>query len=123
MYVKYQNKYMMKAAMRNLVFCTILLFTTISCNTSEKESILNVTVASETVLRKVVPSQEETEHMVITGLSTQTLYLPFGGIENFEYEKGYEYKLLVQKSYIKNPPMDSGNERYTLVEILSKEKK
>ena len=82
-----------------------------------------MTVASETVLRKVVPSQEETEHMVITGLSTQTLYLPFGGIENFEYEKGYEYKLLVQKSYIKNPPMDSGNERYTLVEILSKEKK
>lgn len=114
----------MKTKMRSLLACIILLLTISSCDDdSEKESTLNVTVASETVLRPVVPSQEEAEHMVITNDSKQTLYLPIGGIENFEYEKGFEYKLLVKRRNIKQPPLDSGSAVYSLIEILSKEKK
>lgn len=114
----------MKTKMKSLLTCIILLLTISSCDKdSEKESTLNLTVASETVLRTVVPSQEEGEHMVITDDSKQTLYLPIGSIENFEYEKGFEYKLLVKKRNIKNAPLDSGSAVYTLIEILSKEKK
>ncbi len=43
-------------------------------------------------------------------------------IEGFEYEEGYNYKLEVAVSHIKNPPVDGSSLRYTLIKISSKEK-
>jgi len=40
----------------------------------------------------------------------------------FYYEKGFEYKLSVKKKLQKDPPQDSGNVIYILIEVLSKEK-
>ena len=113
----------MKTQIKSILTCIVLLLMISSCDKDETESTLTLTVASETVLKAIVPSQEESEHMVITGDSRQTIYLPIGSIENFEYEKGFEYKLLVRKRNLKNPPQDSGSAIYTLIEILSKEKK
>ncbi|MFV0588038.1 DUF4377 domain-containing protein [Bacteroides reticulotermitis] len=113
----------MKAQIKSILTCIILLLMVSSCDKDETEGTLTLTVASETVLKAIVPNQEESEHMVITGDSRQTIYLPIGSIENFVYEKGFEYKLLVRKRNLKNPPQDSGSAIYTLIEILSKEKK
>ncbi len=43
-------------------------------------------------------------------------------IEGFTYEPGYEYKLLVKREPIKNPPADGASLRYTLVDMLEKNK-
>lgn len=46
---------------------------------------------------------------------------PFSGIEDFEYIRGYEYVLKVEKTHIAEPPMDAPSIRYRLVEIISQE--
>ena len=41
-------------------------------------------------------------------------------IDGFEFQSGYEYKLKVQVTEIKNPPADASSLKYSLVEILEK---
>lgn len=48
--------------------------------------------------------------------------LSFQGISNFDYEKGYEYALLVEKRTLITPPADGSNIAYKLMEILSNAK-
>lgn len=45
------------------------------------------------------------------------------GINNFEYEPGYEYKIRAKLVNIDNPPEDSFDKKYICSEILSKIKK
>lgn len=54
--------------------------------------------------------------------SDSWLVKPFGLIEGFEYEKGYEYELLVRKTTLANPPADGSNISYKLIKILSQNK-
>lgn len=42
------------------------------------------------------------------------------GINGFNYEKGYKYLLKVEKTLLVNPPQDSYNVKYRLIEIISK---
>lgn len=44
-------------------------------------------------------------------------------IDGFTYESGYEYKIIVKAVNIPNPPMDGPSRKYSLVSLLSKEKK
>ncbi len=113
----------MKTQIKSILACIALLLMITSCDKDEIENTLTLTVSPETVLRTTVPGQEESEYMEIIDDSEQTLYLPIGSIENFEYEKGFEYKVLVKKRNLENPPQDSVDAVYTLIEILSKEKK
>lgn len=48
--------------------------------------------------------------------------LGFQGISDFDYEKGYEYTLLVEKRTLINPPADGSNIAYKLMEILANAK-
>lgn len=45
------------------------------------------------------------------------------GIEGFEYEPGYEYIIEAQRHYRENPAADQSTIYYSLMRILSKEKK
>ncbi|MCC8087712.1 MAG: DUF4377 domain-containing protein [Rikenellaceae bacterium] len=47
----------------------------------------------------------------------------YSGIEDFEYEPGYEYVILITKETDENPPADRSTVRYKLHKIVSKEKK
>lgn len=42
------------------------------------------------------------------------------GIMGFEYEKGYQYQLKVEKTILSNPPADSSCVEYRLIEVISK---
>ena len=43
----------------------------------------------------------------------------YSTIEGFEYEPGYDYELLVEKTPIANPPADASSLRWTLLEVVS----
>lgn len=47
----------------------------------------------------------------------------YGNIEGFEYEPGYEYVLEVKTEKVENPPADASSLKYSLVKIVSREKK
>lgn len=44
----------------------------------------------------------------------------YDAIEGFEYEPGFEYELLVEKTDVENPPADASSIQYTLIEEVSK---
>lgn len=44
-------------------------------------------------------------------------------ISNFDYEPGYEYRILVRVNKIKTPGIDQHPYLYTLIKLISKEKK
>ncbi|MBV8254570.1 MAG: META domain-containing protein [Chitinophaga sp.] len=46
----------------------------------------------------------------------------YSNIQGFKYVPGYEYKLLVLVTPVKNPPADAPNVRYTLKKMLMKKK-
>lgn len=41
---------------------------------------------------------------------------------DFEYERGYEYKLRVKKIWMQNPPQDASRIRYEFIEMISQKK-
>ncbi|MDO4497971.1 MAG: DUF4377 domain-containing protein [Bacteroidales bacterium] len=41
-------------------------------------------------------------------------------MQDFTYDKGFDYELLVQKTTYANPPADGGSYSYKLIEIISK---
>lgn len=43
----------------------------------------------------------------------------YSPIEKWQYQWGHDYKLLVKKTTVKNPPMDGSSLRYELVKVLS----
>lgn len=47
--------------------------------------------------------------------------LAFCGIQGFEYEKGYEYDLRVNKTTLANPPADGSIYKYQLVRVVEKD--
>jgi len=46
----------------------------------------------------------------------------YTNIQGFHYQPGYQYKLLVTVSSIKNPPADGSSLKYTLKKVMSKKK-
>lgn len=71
-----------------------------------------------------------------TGVEPQTCYLVqqdqkvgtdewnyfYDQIEGFDYEEGFIYTLKVRITPVANPPADGSDRKYTLLEVLSKEK-
>ena len=55
-------------------------------------------------------------------LNTDTWHNFYSSIEGFTYEPGYIYALSVKKETIQNPLQDASSFKYSLQEILSKEK-
>lgn len=45
----------------------------------------------------------------------------FGEIAGFEYVRGFEYHLKIEKTHLIDPPQDAPSVRYKLIEILSEE--
>ena len=44
-------------------------------------------------------------------------------VKGFEHEPGYEYVIVVKATVIPNPPADASARKYSLVRVISKEKK
>jgi hypothetical protein len=44
----------------------------------------------------------------------------YDGIENFTYEPGFHYELLVRQRTLRNPPQDSSSREWRLIAVVSK---
>ena len=44
-------------------------------------------------------------------------------VKGFEHQPGYEYEIVVKATVIPNPPADASARKYSLVRVISKEKK
>ena len=55
------------------------------------------------------------------GKSTWERELAF--VSGFEHEAGYEYEIVVKATVIPNPPADASAWKYSLVKVISKEKR
>lgn len=64
-----------------------------------------------------------TECFLIKKENVQSWELFYDFISGFEYETGFEYKLLVKREVLKNPPMDPPSVTYHVVQLVSKEQK
>jgi hypothetical protein len=103
-----------------VIFLSVLIpfyfFT--SCTDDELEPYSKVlAIASE-----IVEEDEGNAYWVkVDGSSTwQMMHTP---IANFDHEEGYEYTVEVSVKKIKDPGADQSSNQYTLVRIISKEKK
>jgi hypothetical protein len=113
---------------RNLflvLFVAALAMINVSCEKDKNEGeFVVLLVASE---RPVVPGGEHfmdghPKYWIQREGDTKWGYL-YNYIVNFDYEEGYEYFIEVCITKLENPPVDVLPSRYTLVEIISKEKK
>lgn len=47
----------------------------------------------------------------------------YSSIAGFNYEEGFEYKILISEKEIENPPQDASSKEYTLIKVISKVEK
>ncbi|GHV13412.1 hypothetical protein FACS1894169_00440 [Bacteroidia bacterium] len=81
---------------------------------------MDVIIPSGTVMRPVVPSSVNIEHIVLKDQDGSIIdYLHPEAIEGFEYTKGFEYVLRLKRTTIDNPPADGSCYSYSLIKILS----
>lgn len=101
------------------IFFAILLF---SCNENSKtNSEKTLIIASKKADCIGVAPQE---CLLIKEDNTQKdWHFFYDQIKGFNYENGFEYKILVHTESLKNIPQDASSISYTLVKIISKEKK
>lgn len=115
----------MKTARIVILFFALLSF--VACDSNDevidKTEQIILYVSAETGTYQNVPDNNYVEGMRIKEKGEfQWICVSFQEISGFTFENGYEYELLVNKIIVANPPADSGNVRYQLIEVLKKEK-
>lgn len=112
-----------------IAFLLSLLFVSCLRDDEAKDSVrkVTVTVASETVLKPYLNYQSdgknEREYILVTFGKNDIRHLLPTEINGFQHEKGFQYQLKIEEKTLAHPPMDGNDRRYSLIEILSKEKK
>lgn len=86
-----------------------------------KVEMIKMDVSAETKTVSLPDSPQPIEYFLAKE-EKESEYSTFGFLEirGFQYEKGYEYKLLVEKTILINPPADGSAVIYRLIEVLSK---
>ncbi|MBC3540176.1 DUF4377 domain-containing protein [Rufibacter sediminis] len=56
-------------------------------------------------------------------IGTSNWSLFYNEIEGFQYEAGFVYTLKARVEKVANPPADGASQKYTLLEVVSKEKR
>jgi hypothetical protein len=104
-----------------IIFIGILILVT-SCSSDDNIETVSMRVnhykqtANGLFPKLVYLIQEENE------IGTTNWNYFYSNIEGFEYELGFTYDILVIKESIDNPPQDASSIKYTLKNVISKEK-
>lgn len=104
-----------------ILLSSIIVLLLSSCNFFQKANKKSIFIGPDT--QPCNAGVMETECMQIKWTKDQSEWEHFfGQIEGFNFERGYEYNLVVLEEKIKNPPADAPSVKYKLVKELSKRK-
>lgn len=117
-----------KIYLRALLIALVTIFGLTACmNEDEPKDItkeVTMYVSSKTgIMYNLFDSEREfpIECMLVKEQREDEYHpLAFSGIQGFEYEKGYEYDLRVNKTTLANPPADGNIYKYQLVRVIEK---
>ncbi len=102
------------------ILCAAIAVLMLSCATSQQDSTVRYTVASQKGDCVGVAPQKCL--LVKKGDANEWEYL-YSPIEGFNYEEGYEYVLDIKQEKLENVPADASNIKYILVKEVSKKAK
>lgn len=112
---------------KRLIFITLFLLAVLSvgCNKSGGESTIygksweeKWIVASKTITATGANGPEVCYWIKVD--NAPVWQICHSQIEDFNYESGYEYELLVKAQEILDPPQDASSRKYSLLSIVSK---
>lgn len=102
---------------------TVIAILTLSCG--RDENIDRTSTVTAIVFEKYVDYAIPPDFTLIKAIkikeSNSGEWITIVGIDGFNYEENFEYKLKLEKTYLADPPLDSpSNITYRLLEILTK---
>ena len=108
-----------------LTLCCTVGFTSCINNDEPQDKVetMDVQVSAYTCFSGIFLSNDIIEGMSVkVGSNPNYDFMGLSSIDGFTYERGYEYKLKIQRTTLGNPPSDGGSYTYKLIKILSKQK-
>ncbi|PWG06221.1 DUF4377 domain-containing protein [Polaribacter aquimarinus] len=102
------------------IFFSIVFLTSCPNETGILEVEKTLIIASKKVECVGVSSQQ---CFLIKENEQQSWEYFYDSINDFNYEEGFEYVILVIEEEIENPPQDASSIKYSLVKVISKIKK
>lgn len=87
----------------------------------DKVETMDAEVSPMTYIDSPAMSSYPIEGMWVKVGNADFEYMDFNEIEGFNYERGYAYKLQIERTTLGNPPADASGYTYKLVKELSKE--
>lgn len=113
----------------NILLCLLIIAFLSSCSKDDDGNVeitVEMTIYPETGYGGYAFSQDVYGEFLIFSESDdqEKRLLTNGGnfSDNFDYEKGYEYKLEAKKIFLKNPPQDGSSIVFEYIKTISKEK-
>lgn len=107
-----------------LLLCSICILIA-SCldddTPKDKVETVDAEVSPMTYIDSPVMSSYPIEGMWVKVGNADFEYMDFNEIAGFNYERGYVYKLQIERTTLGNPPADASGYTYKLVKELSKE--
>lgn len=103
-----------------ILFLTLILVLSACENNTESTIEKTLFVASKKVDCIGIAPQK---CLLIRENDTQNWQYFYDAIAGFEYEEGFEYKIIVSESEIENPPQDASSIKTTLIKLISKVEK
>ena len=87
----------------------------------DKVETMDAEVSPMTYIDSPVMSSYPIEGMWVKVGNADFEYMDFNEIAGFKYDRGYAYKLQIERTTLGNPPADGSGYTYKLVKELSKE--
>lgn len=120
----------MKASLYPIAAILMTGFTLTACLNEDEEPRdrtvrETITVLSETEITFPYLGENRyfpVEHLVIIDSKGAKNSIGLNAINGFDWERGYSYRLSVDKTILANPPMDDTDRKYRLQKILEKHK-
>ena len=118
-----------RTRLKSAIVITISAISLSSClyddEPKDKTRTIDISVLSETQVTFPFMdshSQMPVEMLVIVEDNGRQDLVHPTEIKGFDWERGYSYRLSIDKTTLANPPMDGGNITYRLRKVLSKQK-
>ncbi len=108
-----------------LALCCTVGFTSCINNDESQDKVetMDVQVSAYTCFSGVLLVNDIIEGMSVkVGSNPKYNFMGLSSIDGFSYERGYEYKLKIQRTTLANPPADGSSYTYKLIKVLSKQK-